>query len=145
MRIEWCGVLDLFFCCLSTHSIFFCHARWLVSIWVVNYPLYIALTNGSSVFFGKKKQNLLRIWKMKYITYRWINELLMNWLHNNACTFMSNIFVARHFEQPQSNPWSLLSFLNKIVKSKSNRENYDAKIEIKQCKYFGESFLFLLF
>ena len=54
MRLEWCGVLELFFCCLFTHSIFFCHARWLVSIWVVNYPLYIAFTNGNSYFFWKK-------------------------------------------------------------------------------------------
>ena len=57
MRFERCGVWELFLCCLPTHSIFLCHARWLVSIWVVNYPLYIALTNGSSFFWRKKKNN----------------------------------------------------------------------------------------
>ena len=58
MLIEWCGVLEFFVVVSFTHVVFFLTCKLACKIWIVYYPIYIALTNGSSFFWEKKKRGL---------------------------------------------------------------------------------------
>ena len=69
MRLTWrvCVRVTLFalndvvfwscFCCFLYTYCFLLTCKMACKIWVVNYPMYIALTNGSSIFLEKKNND----------------------------------------------------------------------------------------